>query len=359
MAQAGAEMKAAGGVTVSDGPHRLALPVPLRFVHMERKGWAEAVAAPDFDALMRASPTALEAFSLNGDLLWTAQTWCRLREAGYGGIELAARPAPGRINIAKSKVWSRLGRPRGCFAVSIQADYPRVRWAQCHIQQNRDLTAHGDLYQTLWPQAAIIPRDPARRQVRRVGFLGKADGNLALDEREWTAVLAARGFEFVARPPSRWHDFSDLDIALGIRDFTTRRHPHKPANKLLNAWIAGVPFVGGSDSAFADVGRPGRDYLRALTLDEALSAIERLRAEPRLYDALVTAGRTRAFAFSTAAIVDEWVANLEGPVAERYRAFAAAPRQEALRAALGGAAQHGIDTAKAAARMLLRRPYEP
>ena len=347
----------AGGVTVSRGTRTLDLPAPLRIVHMERDGWQKAVAAESFDALMARDPAALHAFSLNGDLLWTVQTWCRLREAGYGGIELAVQPAPGRINMAKSKVWSRLGRPAECFAVSIQADYPRVLWAQFHIQQNRDLVEADGAYQTLWPQAAIVPRD-RERPVRRVGFLGKLDGNLALNEAEWTRLLAERGLEFVARPADQWNDFSDIDIALGIRDFSHRRHSHKPPNKLLNAWIAGVPFVGGRDSAFCQVGTPGEDYLRAITLEDALLALEHLRDDAALYHRLVEAGGRRAKAFSTPAIVREWVRNFEGPIALRYREWAAHRGKERVRSAALGAAQRAVDAAKAIGRTLLGREYE-
>ena len=342
---------------VTTGPLRLDTPAPVRFVHMERPGWEAAVASHDFDRLVHKDTGALAAFSLNGDLLWTVQTWCRLRDAGYGGIELAGRPAPGRINLAKSKVWSRLGRPRDCFAVSIQADYPPVLWAQCHIQQNQDLTGHDSVYQTLWPQAAIIPRDPMRGEVRRVGFLGKVQGNLALGEDDWRARLAEGGFEFVARPPRQWNDFSDIDIALGIRDFSHRRHSHKPPNKLLNAWIAGVPFVGGRDSAFAQVGTPGATYIRATRVDEVMHALRRLRDDKAFYGALVEAGRRAATRFSTEAIVGEWVRNLEGPVARRYRQWIAGDR-ERYRSAFYGAAQTAIDGAKAVGRTILRRDFE-
>ena len=347
----------AGDVRVSCGPLTLDLPAPLRIVHMAREGWRAAVEAERFDALMKRDPAALHAFSLNGDLLWTVQTWCRLREAGYGGIELATRPAPGRINIAKSKVWSRLGRRADCFAVSIQADYPRVLWAQFHLQQNRDLVGADSAYQTLWPQAAIVPRDPGR-PVRRVGFLGKRDGNLALSEQEWTRLLAERGLQFVTRPAERWNDFSDIDIALGIRDFSHRRHSHKPPNKLLNAWIAGVPFVGGRDSAFCQVGTPGKDYLRAVTVEEALLALQHLRDDAALYQRLVEEGRRKAAAFSTPAIVREWVRNLEGPIAVRYSEWAAHPGKEQLRSTAFGAAQRAVDGVKAAGRTLLGREYE-
>lgn len=349
---------AADGVTVSRGPKTLDLPAPLRFVHMERPGWREAVTAQDFDALMRADPDAREAFALGGDLLWTVQTWCRLRDAGYGGIELAARPAPGRINLAKSKVWSRLGRPKDCFAVSIQADYPRVAWAQFHLQQNRDLAGKNSAYQSLWPQAAIIPRNPARREVRRVGFLGKVGGNLALGEAEWARLLAGHGLEFVARTPAQWHDFSDIDIALGIRDFSQRPHSHKPPNKLMNAWLADVPFVGGTDSAFRQVGTPDVDYLRVTSVEEAVTTLVRLRDDADLRRRMVEAGRRRVADFTTDAITREWVSNCEGLIAQRYREWAAHPTREAVRGQLLGSAQTAVDSAKAVARTILRRGYE-
>lgn len=343
---------------VSDGKRPLVSPEPVRFVHNDRFGAAEAIASDDFDALLRERPDILASFAENGDLCWTVQTWCSLRDAGFGGIEIASTPAEGRINIAKAKTLTRAGPRPHIFQVSIQADYPRVLWAQFHIQQNADLLCDDAAFQYLWPQAGIVPRDPARDKVERIAFLGNVSGNLAASEEEWTQLFADRGLGFVARAPDRWHDFSDIDVALGIRSFGHARHSRKPANKMINAWIGRVPFIGGSDSAFAQAGTAGIDHLLATTRDEVLTQVERLRSDSALYSSMVEAGRQKAEEFSTEKLVEQWVALLEGPVSARYRQWAAHPVREANRVRALGAAQSGVEFAKSVGRMVLRRDYE-
>ena len=344
--------------TISRGETRLATPVPVRFVHNDRFGAREAIASADFDTLLAGRPDILRSFAENGDLCWTVQTWCRLRDSGIGGIEIATAPAPGRINLSKSKTLSRRGPDPALFDVSIQADYPRVLWAHFHIQQNADLVCEDGALQYLWPQAGIVPRDLARDTVKTVGFLGKLDGNLAGTEESWRAAMAAQGLQFVVRPPEFWHDYSDIDIAIALRSFGNARHSRKPANKMVNAWIAGVPFVGGSDSAFAQAGTAGMDHLLAHTLQEAASQVDRLRSDPALYDSLVEAGRRRATGFSTERLAAQWIALLEGPVAARYRQWNAHPVREWRRTRALGFAQGAIDAGKSVARKLIGRQAE-
>ncbi|UOR16632.1 hypothetical protein [Qipengyuania aquimaris] len=343
---------------VSSGSRPLVSPAPVRFVHNDRFGAAEAIASDDFDALLRDRPDILASFSENGDLCWTVQTWCRLRDAGFGGIEIATEPAEGRINLAKAKTLTRAGPRLGMFQVSIQADYPRVLWAQFHIQQNADLLCDDSAFQYLWPQAGIIPRDPSRDRVERVAFLGNVSGNLAASADEWTRLFAKRGLEFVARDPDRWHDFSDIDIAIGIRSFGHARQSRKPANKMINAWIGRVPFIGGSDSAFAQAGTAGIDHLLATTRDEVLAQVDRLANESDLYSSIVEAGSQKALEFTPERLVEQWTALLEGPVAARYRQWAAHPVRENNRLRALGVAQSGVELAKSVGRKVLRRGYE-
>ena len=344
--------------TISAGKRELETPAPVRFVHNDRFGAAEAIASEDFDALLAARPDILKSFAENGDLCWTVQTWCRLRDMGVGGIEIATEPAEGRINLAKSKTLSRAGADPKLFQVSIQADYPRVLWAQFHIQQNADLLCEDGALQYLWPQSGIVPRDKNRESVKRVGFLGKLDGNLAGTAEQWTRAMEARGLEFIVQPPERWNDYSDIDIAIGLRSFGNARHSRKPANKLLNSWIAGVPFVSGSDSAFAQVGTAGMDHLLAHNLEEAVSQVDRLRSDPALYRELVEAGQRRAKTFSVERLSSQWVALLEGPISARYRQWDAHLPHEKRRVRALGTAQALVDTGKALGRKLLGRKTE-
>ena len=345
-------------VAITVGERMLNTPAPVRFVHNGRPGATEAIASGNLDDLLATRPDILRSFAENGDLCWTVQTWCRLRDMDVGGIEIATEPAQGRINLAKSKTLSRRGPDADLFQVSIQADYPRILWAEFHIQQNADLLCEDGALQHLWPQAGIIPRDPLRKDVKRVGFLGKLDGNLAASADVWKRALAERGLEFVARAPERWHDFFDLDVAIGLRSFGHARHSRKPANKLVNAWIARTPFVGGSDSAFAQVGTAGIDHLLAHTLEEALVQIDRLRHEAGLYEEIVAAGRRKAKRFSVERLASEWVGLLEGPVSARYRQWEAHPQRERGRVMLQGAAQAAIDLGKTAGRLVLGRKAE-
>ncbi|MBX7539819.1 glycosyltransferase family protein [Qipengyuania sphaerica] len=345
-------------VQITKGERMLDTPAPVRFVHNDRFGAQEAIASEDFGKLLEVRPDILRSFAENGDLCWTVQTWCRLRDMDVGGIEIATRPAEGRINLAKSKTLSRSGANPALFQVSIQADYPRILWAQFHIQQNADQLCEDSALQYLWPQAGIIPRDPDRRGVKRVGFLGSIEGNLASSVDDWSQLLARRGIEFVARDPSRWHDFSDLDVVIGLRSFGHSRHSRKPANKLINAWIAGVPFIGGSDSAYSQAGTAGVDHLLAHNREEVASQVDRLCNHPELYDELVEAGRHKTRKFSIERLASQWVGMLEGPIAARYREWEANLSRERRRTRIMGTAQSAIDIGKSAARKLLGRNTE-
>ena len=170
--------------------------------------------------------------------------------------------------------------------------------------------------------------------------------------------MADRGLEFVAREPDRWNDFSDIDIAIGLRSFGNSRHSRKPANKLINAWLAGVPFIGGSDSAFAQTGTAGIDHLLANSAEEAVSQVDRLRSNPQLYRDLVEAGRRKAESFSNERIAASWVGLLEGPVSARYRQWEAHLPRERRRTRLLGLAQGMVDAAKSAARLATGRKAE-
>jgi glycosyltransferase involved in cell wall biosynthesis len=114
-------------------------------------------------------------------------------------------------------------------------------------------------------------------------------------------------------------DLSQVDALVGIRSLDTRTHDRKPASKLVNAWLAGIPFIGGYDSAFAQVGTPGEDYLRVGNLEELKDALIRLREDAELYARLVQAGRQRATAHDRAAVTTAWLKFLNETA---YPAFA-------------------------------------
>lgn len=333
----------------------LAASAPVRFVHGGGAEARAAVAASGFEQLLRTDADLRAAFARDGELSWIVQTFLRLREAGIGGIEIAESPSPHAINILSA--FGPVPPPSvpDCFCAAIQADFPRLWWAQMNIQQNRAAGLPGDPFVTFWPQPGLIARDPERGGVKRAAFLGKVGGNLAWGEDRWRAALAPLGIEFIAPGPAEWHDFSRIDAAIGIRDFERRRWNNKPANKLINAWRAGVPFIGGADSAFVQTGEAGVDHLRAAGPGVVVEALVRLRDDPEQYARLVAAGRRQAARFTTQTLVEEWTALLEGPVEARYRRWLARPGYERARGAVLARADSVWRKVKAAARRVFPR----
>ena len=90
----------------------------------------------------------------------------------------------------------------------------------------------------------------------------------------------------------RWTDYSDVDLVLAVRP-PIGTYTDKPASKLYNAWRAGVPALLGPEPAFRELYTDPLDYVEVSTVEDALAAIDRLRAEPDLYRRMIDRGRRR------------------------------------------------------------------
>jgi hypothetical protein len=280
-------------------------------------------AEPDLAALRRLDPEADWRELVRGERAWVLQTFLRLARAGHP-VELAgALPEDGIVvfHAKHKREVARLARRRPRLAlVAARAELRPVDAADFEVLQN-GLSADGRRHHHLahWPQAGLVPRDPARgTAIRRAGFKGFA-GNLhsALRSPEWCRFLARHDVEwevdavpFAGRhtDPSAlsWNDYSRLDLVVALRPPSEDLHPTKPATKLLNAWLAGVPAVLGPEHAYRELRRSPLDFLEAATLAEAEAAVERLAADPGLYRAMVDNGRERAPEFSFAATTARW-----------------------------------------------------
>ena len=118
----------------------------------------------------------------------------------------------------------------------------------------------------------------------------------------------------------RWHDYSEVDCVVAVRDFGRSSYFHKPATKLYNAWLAGVPFIGGRDSAYAADGKPGRNYLRASTPVNCLRISADSKKDP--HSAKPRAGQSRGKKFKPESILERWKHLLSDAVprlAERWQ----------------------------------------
>lgn len=253
----------------------------------------------------------------DGCFNWVAMSWLVLREYREG-LTISTSPRPGQINFSHGQIWRELGPRVGEFRLSTRADYPRLFDIDFEILQNSSVPiGKNTIFLPYWPVPGIIPRDPTRKGVQTVayaGFMGAANLDKSL-------VGKIKRFDFKVIPPQQWHDLSKIDILIAIRSFGHAPHNNKPASKLYSAWRANIPLVAGWDSAFSDVGQPGKDYLRIDTAETFVVALERLADDPALYESIVAAGRVRAPEVSHEAMAQDWLAALDGPVQTAFEAW--------------------------------------
>ena len=242
-----------------------------------------------------------------GRLNWIVQTYLILR-AHRPDIHLSRVLQPDGINIVHA---DKLVESHGSagFTVGVLAD--RAEWVACPeltIVQNRAQAdpARSRHWLPHWPQPGLVPRDTNRSEVRVVAYCGNFS-NLGLAPHLFAETCRDCGLEGHFYGRHRSADLSGVDILVGVRSLDTRTHDHKPASKLVNAWLANIPFIGGYDSAFAACGVPGRDYLRVASRAELQEALLRLKNDPALYARLVTAGQRLRSTCDRPAVTQAWL----------------------------------------------------
>ncbi|MFZ4680916.1 MAG: glycosyltransferase [Terrimicrobiaceae bacterium] len=254
---------------------------------------------------------------------WIYQTWVALQSAGVKVNLTPEIPREGILVGLSGFFGDDFRAPDDVFFAGIVADYLPHPGAHLHILQNpvHARRLRHSAYMPLWPHPNLIPREANRGDVfETIGFFGDAQ-NLAPELRDpaWIEQLGAMGLRLVIYDANRWHDYSDADCVIAIRGFGLSPYLHKPATKLYNAWLAGVPFIGGMDSAYAADGRAGVNFLQASSPQELLSQIRRLKDDVTLRHKLVAAGYEASRHFNATAILERWKTLLAQDLPDRAR----------------------------------------
>jgi len=253
-------------------------------------------------------------FISNGQWAWIIQTFVRLSEyknnTRLTSSESALEEA---INVIFVDDYVNLKRKYKYYCIVIVLDRYVYYPGDLNLIQNE---AHkmpfSSAYIPHWSQAGLIPRKEnllASNNAVNLGFFGLVENSVDL-----VAVLE-RNFgnkvKVHVRGPNNWNDYREIDIAVGIRDFDKRKYIQKPPTKLLNAWKAGVPFIGGADSSYEQVGIDGENYLKADSEELFIATVGRLISDPLLNHTLVEKGRDAFENYTDDKISDRWVKTLE------------------------------------------------
>lgn len=261
-----------------------------------------------------------------GERAWVLQTYLHLARAGFP-VRLSRRLPESGVVVFHAKERHSLPLRRrsrggsGLVFVAVRGDVRQAAGADFEVVQNRhSADGRGRFFVPHWPQPGLLARDPARgTRLARIAYKG-FDRNLhpAFRGAGWREFLAARGIEWLvdsvpfAEGETRgdvleWPDFRSVDAVLAVRPASVPRRDSKPATKLYNAWLAGVPALLSPDVAFQELRRSPLDYLEVTGQEDAQRAVCRLLEEPGLYARMVANGRGRAAEFTTGAVLARWL----------------------------------------------------
>ena len=248
---------------------------------------------------------------------WTLQTYLRLKENGFPCQLIGKLPESGIVVAHWDFLPENLKPEPKILLVCIQADRARHRYAQIHLVQNpqeemlvRSVKFWESHYIPYWPQPGLIPRNSQRGDLfQNAAYIGR-ELNLAseLKDVSWFDKMKGIGLNWrVVDNRDRWHDYSDIDVIIAIRNFNHKKdYSWKPATKLYNAWHAGVPAILGRDSAFRAERKSELDYLEAASLEDVVTALIRLRDDQALRQAMVENSKMRAQETDPGNIVVQW-----------------------------------------------------
>lgn len=258
-----------------------------------------------------------------GQRNWVLQTYLRLARAGLP-VELSAElPQEGLVVFharQRHAVISR-GRPDArVVLVGVRGDCRDPLIADFEIVQNgRYADDRQRFFVPHWPQPGLQPRAADRgARIRRIDYKGWIENlDRSFLKSDWEHFLAARGIEWHIDGPGfeqaadrqveiEWADYREVDLVLSVRRLSWRHRFCKPATKLYNAWLAGVPAILGREYAVREIRRSELDYLEVSSVADAKRAVSRLIEDPELYLAMVRHGRERATQYSIDATLGKW-----------------------------------------------------
>lgn len=250
---------------------------------------------------------------------WVWPLFCQLKMRGWS-VSFSYELKKGAVNIVHGEVarWQLKATDFvKYFVVVARADFRPFPYGQFEIVQNKKTCVVGRVYMPHYPQPGLISRDPKRGEdVLNICFAGVIQNSV--DTSRLEQDLMKVGCRFVFRGVGQWQYLHDVDILLGVRSLSKKTYDSKPPTKLFNAWHAGIPFIGGYDSAYEQVGIPGENYLRVSSYDELIGAILQLKSNRLLYRQLRENGRVAATSYTPESITDMWTRFLEKEVCPAF-----------------------------------------
>ncbi len=176
---------------------------------------------------------------------------------------------------------------------------------------------------TYWPQASIIRRDASRgKKIKNVCYMGNPQQFIG-QVKVLRKKIKGLGMKFFMKSRNYWNDYSDVDVIVAVRPeacFESKKLPpylsleRKPASKVINAWLAGVPAIVSPDPAFMALKKNSRDFLIARNIQEIITQLTVLKENPTLYVKMISHGNKRSANLDVNNTIKEWHKIIKGKI---------------------------------------------
>ena len=265
-----------------------------------------------FEITENADPEVIgKLFFTDTSAIWIYQTYLKLKEIDPDIMLSSTLPDSGIIIAFEGDLPVPCETRKERYLISIIADSSPRSFANMRIVQNRAQLrlVKRSTHIPHWPQPGLSHRDRARgTEVKNVVYIGDI-ANIAPEMLlpSFATEMAKLGVIWTMRLSGDVgvNDYTDVDILVAVRHFTLDGYTRKPASKLQNAWLAGVPAVLGPEIAFQEIGTHGVDYLEARNQRDIVSAVDRLKTDSDFYNSVVSAGLEKAVNLESN-IVQQW-----------------------------------------------------
>lgn len=279
-----------------------------------------------------------------GIYAWTVQTYLRLKLNGFPCFLVNQIPDEGIVLIHRNiltRYHSDFKPGKKLLLICLKGESPPFPYAQIQVVQNPTEVQKipNSYYLPHWTQPGLIPRDQNRGiKFENIAFFGHQN-NLASEllspswkqhlkqlNLNWCPVVNTNSWQDYQHLNNQWNNYSQIDAVVAVRCFSKRNiYSNKPATKLYNTWLAGVPAILGYESAYRTEGHPNQDYIEVTSMTELISALIQLKQNPELRQTLVENGNIKAQQFNPDVLTQRWCTFLETVAIPAYKSWCQTP----------------------------------
>lgn len=258
---------------------------------------------------------------------WINQSYLYLREELEGRIHLVNEIPESGIIIFHPKYFPKNFIPSfDQFLICTQADLGRHKFAQFNLVQNQDqlttwnynkrsvtdrlFSFSDNYYIPHWQHPHLIKRKTERSNlIEKVAFFGDPKNIDSEILNNLSDELELMGINFdLKMTKNEFYDYSEVDVSLAIRSFSSNRYINKPFWKILNSVMCGSLILAAGESSslhFKKMYYPELPIINSRF--ELIRKLQEIKMDPYIHFIHLRLAQERLTSIYHKSLVDSWL----------------------------------------------------